>query len=270
MSALIADKTFDLIYAKEYILSIQVSLDGFYFSIIHNNRLLALKKSPVKISSGKFLGRRFSEWLSTNKIFEKDFKEVRIIYFSDKITAIPGDYYNYDKQDELINRLFGKQSGYKAYDNYWPANRCNLVFSINEQFLKEAAQKFSDFKIIHPVTVLNDRIQSQLKENTIFITLYFYKNSFFTILYSGKELKSVNCYNYTNSDDAAFYLFSLLSANNIVYKEANLIVAGDIETYNNICGKLSSHTGTISFVKPEVSFNIHTFPEPMYRFITIV
>ena len=270
MSEIITDISFDLTRTKEYILSIQVSQDGFYFSVIHNNQLLALEKFPVKISADKFLGRRFSEWLSDRDFFEKPFAETRIVYFTGKMTVVPGDFYDYDKQDDIINLIFGKQNGYTSHDNYWTENRCNLVFSVPEQFLKEAGQKFSEFQLIHPATVLNQKIQPYLEDNNVIMALYFDNNSFCHILYSNRELKSVNCYNFTNADDVTFYVLSLLNINNISYKDTEIILAGEIEAYDEIYNKLNRHAGKVSIIKPQVTFDPEIFINPMHRFNTIV
>jgi hypothetical protein len=268
MSELIADKAFDINNTKEYLLSIQVSLDGFYFSVTHNNRLLVLEKHPVKISSDKFLGRRFSEWLSNHDYFEKSYAGVRIICFSDKITILPGDFYSYEKQDEVINLLFGKQNSYTTQDNYWPENRCNLIFTVHEQFLKDAVQKFTECHIVHPVTAVNKKIQPYLKDDNVVMALYFDNNYFCNILYSNRELRSVNCHNYTNADDVIFYVLSILKANNISYRNTELLLAGEIGA--EICNKLDHHTGDSCYIKPQVNFNPEIFLGQMHRFITIV
>jgi len=270
MSGLIADKSFDLNNTKEYILSIQVSLDGFNFSVTHNNRLLALEKYPVKISSDKFLARRFSEWLSENDIFIKPWAAVKIVYFTGKVTIVPGDYYDYDKQDEIISLIFGKQNGYIIRDNYWAVNRCNIIFPIHEQFLKEAGQKFSEYQIIHPATVLNQKTEPYLNDNRESMALYFDNHCFCHILYSKKELRSVNCNDYANADDVIFYFLSVLNANDISYKNCVLFAGGNIDKTGEIYKRLSNYARSISFINPQVTFDQEVFVHPMHPFITIV
>ncbi len=270
MSEFIADKSFDLNNTKEYILSIQVSLDGFNFSVTHNSRLLALGQYPVKISSDKFLARRFSEWLSDENIFSKSWAGTRIIYFTGKITIVPGEYYDYEKQDEIINLIFGKQSGYLIRDNYWIRNRCNLIFPIHEQFLKEAGQKFTEYQIIHPATVLNKKTEPYLNDNRESMALYFNKHSFCHILYIKKELRSVNCYAYTNADDVMFYLLSVLNANDISNKNCDLLAGGNIDASGELFKRLSNFAGSFSFIDTEVTFDQKVFAHPLHPFITIV
>jgi hypothetical protein len=270
MSELIADKAFYINNTKEYILSIQVSLDGFYFSVVYNNRLLILEEYPVKISSDKFLGRRFNEWLSCTDLFEKSWAEVRIVYLTSKITLVPGEFYNYEKQDEIINLIFDKQTGYITRDNYWPENRCNLIFPVHEDFLKTAGQKFLGNQIIHPATVLNQKIQPYLEDNKTTLSLFFENSHFYQILYCNKELKSVNCYFYNNAEDVLFYVLSVLSSYNIIYSAADLILAGKIELSDEIYKKLNHYTENLSIIKNQINYDPAVFTKPMQRFITLI
>ena len=270
MSELLADKTFNLDNTKEYILSIQVSLDGFYFSVTFNNKLLILEEYTVKISSEKFLGRRFDEWLSGIDLFEKPWAGVRIVYLTSKITLVPGYFYDYDKQDEIINLIFNKQPGYITRDNYWSENRCNLIFPVHEDFLKTADLKFSGHQIIHPATVLNQKIQPYLEDNKAILSLFFENGHFYQIFYYDNELKSVNCYLYNNADDVIFYVLSVLNSYNISYNNADIILTGKIEPSDEIYKKLNHYTENILIIKNQINFDAAVFNKPMQRFITLI
>jgi len=270
MSEFIADKAFDLNNTKEYILSIQVSLDGFYFSVVFNNRLLILEEYSLKISSDKFLGRRFNEWLSCADLFKRPWAGVKIVYLTGKITIVPGDFYDFDKQDEIINLIFNKQAGYITRDNYWPENRCNLIFPVHEDFLETADQKFPGYQIIHPATVLNQKIQPYLEDNKAILSLFFENDLFYQILYCDKELKSVNCYFYNNAEDVIFYVLSVLNSYNITYSNAYLILAGKIEPSDEIYKKLNHYTENISIIKHQINFDPAVFNYPVQRFITLI
>ena len=94
------DAAFDIEKTSEYILSIQVSLDGFSFSVVHpgNNRILAFKHTPLKISSESILSRHFESWTSTEDLWTKPFRKTRLIVFSPRFSLIPEIFY----QKEMV------------------------------------------------------------------------------------------------------------------------------------------------------------------------
>jgi hypothetical protein len=83
MNALTTDPAFDINRTEEYKLSIQVSLDGFSFSVVHvhENRLLAFGQFPITVSSESFLGRRFTEWLNEVECCKKNIPKFSFITF---------------------------------------------------------------------------------------------------------------------------------------------------------------------------------------------
>src|SRR6056297_1767752 len=119
MHELIKDPGFDLNRTNDYTLSIQVSLDGFSFCVVRkaDDRLMAIKNTPVTISEEKFLTRRFSEWIKSEEIPNKTFESVRIIFHTERFTLVPREIFDREKQYALFNLLFLKREEMQILNN---------------------------------------------------------------------------------------------------------------------------------------------------------
>ena len=272
MSEIITDISFDLTRTKDYILSIQVSLDGFYFSVIHkdNNQLLALGNYPAIISSEKFLGRRFFEWASSEQYFNNIFSEARLIYYTGRVTLVPGDYYDYNHQDDILNLIFGKTAGFSSHDNYWPDNKCNLIFSIPDSFLNPAVQKFQDLKIIHPLSVLNLKAREYIQNNNNIFVLYLENKGFSHLLYYNNTLVSVNSYNIQTIDDVIYFVLSILKQNNINPRETKFFIAGDTAERKELDARLKQYAHSTQSFKPITKINTEIFSISLDPYINLI
>src|SRR6056297_543962 len=150
------DQTFDFTRTEEYTLSIQAGLDGFSFCITHpqGNRLMALGQQPATISSEHFLERRFKEWSQNHDLLQRNYQEIRILFSTQKFTIIPGELYNYEKQHEITDLLFGREQGMADLDNYIPEITGNLLFRIPGSLHREFSKEFPEHRLIHPLTAI--------------------------------------------------------------------------------------------------------------------
>ena len=78
MYDLVNETSFNLEKSQEYILSIQICLDGFSFSVVspYDNKLLAFKSKPLEVNDEKLVAKYFKEWVDSNDIFQNSFKTI--------------------------------------------------------------------------------------------------------------------------------------------------------------------------------------------------
>ncbi len=271
MLHLTTDPAFDFNRTEEYNLSIQICLDGFYFAVIQpkENRLIALKYSPVSIRSDHFLGRRWKEWVENNDLLKQRFAETTIICFTEKFTIVPGEFYNFEKQNNIASFVIGNQQGYKVSDNYLPSVRGNLIFSIPETLLAVINEKFPNHHLLHPLTNIIHKLQEMNTVEKKDMMLLFGKKHFLLLLFMNGELLVANSYPFKHPNDVLYYVFSVLEKSKISRNEVNLITAGEIMPENNVDLLLKSHFVNTTFLTPETGYNNKIFSEPLHRFCSL-
>lgn len=272
MDRLKTDPTFDSNRTEEYKLSIQVSLDGFSFSVIHprEKRLLALQHSPVPVSSENLLGRRFREWYGNEELLKKKFSKTRLLFSSPKITLVPANFYDYEKQSSLAELVFGNLGANAIRDNYWPGVEGNLVFTIPESLQKIFDQKFPGIIVVHPLSVYNKRILQEKSEGSSLVAAYFEKNWFSLLLYEGEQLQVVNSFSTSYPTDVLFYISSVLKQKEISPKNTKLLLAGDVSGDGEIYKKLDQWFNGVDFFVSDISYNRESFNESLHRFIPLL
>lgn len=271
MTGLITDPGFDLNRIEEYKLSIQVSLDGFSFSVVNANqkKLLALGKTPIELSSNKFLGRRFKEWVQGNEILQKKYNDVRIIFHSENFTFTPSEYYDSGNLETYGNLVLGNSEGNIFADNYLPNASGNLIFPVSLNLSGELEQLFPGRKPLHPLTILNAELQKLTDLKNGSMALYFSKKSFSLILFSNSQLKVINSYNYTNSGDVIYYALASVKKLKIVPEKTALFMAGEIMPKGEIHNSLRKFFSRAVFFNPEIHYNSEIFKEPLHQFIVL-
>jgi hypothetical protein len=271
MTGLITDPEFDSNLTKQYKLSIQVSLDGFSFSVTceKQKKLLALESIPVTLSSGKFLGRRFNEWVLNNEILRKNYNRTSIIYYSENFTFIPSEYYDYSKQKNLGNLVLENPESNPYIDNYMPNAKGNLVFPVSSGFAETAEATFPGTSLLHPVTILDAELLKLADLKANLLVLYFGRKSFSLLIYSGHKLKAINHFSYVSPGDVAFFTLSVLNKLKLSPEKTTLYMAGKINPKDHIHISLNKLFNRTVFFIPDIQYNSEVFKDPLHKYITL-
>ncbi|WP_372948509.1 DUF3822 family protein [Mariniphaga sp.] len=274
MIALTTDPGFDFNRTEKYKLSIQVSLDGFSFSVVDpfENRLLATGLFPITISSEKFLGRRFAEWLNDVEVLQKKYAEIKLFYFSEKFTLVPSSFYEFTNQNKVIETAFGKLNNNSVRDNYLPEDEANLIFSVPNS-LKETFEKaFPGCIILHPISILSQKIHQNFitDKNERILALSFQNNFFSLLLFVNKKLQIINNYYFKHPNDVVFYVLSVLKSRNISPAKTALLLSGKINSSSEITASLPNYFSQTEFLKASAHYNENIFGEQVQQFTPVL
>jgi hypothetical protein len=231
MHELVTDNSlFDLEKTYEYILSIQVRLDGFSFSILSNNQLVAFKSVQLKISSNSLITRHFTEWIKTEELLQKPFKKISIVIFSEKFSLIPEDYFQESLKTEISKLLFDRDDKPEIAVNSISKLKTRLIFTLPKGLNSVIQENIGECEIIHPVkTVLNNLPETDKNG----LVLLFNKNSFYAVLYNGNKVLVANSFKTTHATDVVFYLLTMLKQLEIQTSEIALFIT---ESANKLPG----------------------------------
>ena len=188
----LVQENFDLDKSKEYILSIQASLDGFSFSVYdpNSNSILSFHNSNVKISSVDLITRRFEEWLDSKDVLGNPFAKVTFYYHSKDFTTIPESFQASDYNNVYETLIFDSekksvlQKNKIAESNYW------AYFTIPTSLKELVVDTFESVEFKHP-------IESIIFENKIeqpVLKLYFTSGYFHLVLNNSGKIELVNTF----------------------------------------------------------------------------
>lgn len=270
MHELITDPVFDYNKTKEYKLSIQVSLDGFSFSVIHReeNRLIALLDTPVTISSPKFIPSRLDEWLGSQEIIGKSFAEVQVHFFSEKFTLVPAGFYDANYQYDLFRVLFGSENGFQVAGNYLDHHNLHLLFDLPVNFSAGLDSRLENYSLLHPVSTIAAKIPAFDEPEKNGAALVFGKDNFDVVFFREGKMLFANHFRYEHPNDVIYYIITALQQYGFNREKTNLFLQGEILEKDEISIQLKKYFPAVRFVFPGLNFNPEIFKMPVHRFIS--
>jgi hypothetical protein len=243
----IKDDSFEIQKTKDYILSIQVNLDGFSFLIAHpdEKRIVAFNSTPVKISSANLLARRLKEWLETEELLKSQFKSVRSFIFTENFTLVPEEYSGREGHRNLTSVLFDKKVHNHFIENKIEEINANLIFPVSQDIIGVLHHFFNkNIEISHPITnLLSYSFESQRRNKSVILST---KKYFYLIITRNNKLLLANSFSIAHQNDLVYNVINTFQQMEIARSETDLCFAGSIKQnaeievllqpfFNNIC-----------------------------------
>lgn len=239
------EESFDLENTFEDILSIQVSLNGFSFSVLRpsDGKIVAIKSMPLKISSNKLIARRFKEWFKNETILQKTFQKVRIIIFSEKFTFVPKSLFSSDIKDEISHILFKEANQLQFAENIVESTNSKLLFALPEGLMETINDTIGDCSIIHPVKLLANYIAPERPNKQLL--LLFNNNNLYLVLKDEHKILLANNFTVKHINDVVYFVLTALKQMGIQSKTIDLYFAGKSAYSANIDVNLNTHLNSI-------------------------
>ena len=220
-------ESFDIEKTKQYSLSIQVSLDGFSFLIVHSSekKVIAYKSVPLKISSENLLARRLKEWFDTEDLLKKPFNSVFAFIFTENFSLVPYEYTVDKLVDNLTTHLFQQDSNNILIENKIDALNAKLIFPLPIDVMNVLQLQFNNnIKIIHPITnLLIYPVESKKRNSVVILTT---KKYFYLILTRNSRLILANSFHAEHLNDLVYSVLNTFKQLEIARSETDLYVSG--------------------------------------------
>uniref|UniRef100_UPI0032165AC9 DUF3822 family protein n=1 Tax=uncultured Draconibacterium sp. TaxID=1573823 RepID=UPI0032165AC9 len=234
----------------EYILSIQVSLNGFSFSILRpaDKEILVFKFTPQKISSEKLVTRRFTEWFGSEELIQRLYKKTRVILFSDKFTLVPNALHKSNLNEELAHLLFKEGNNLLFAENLVEKINAKLLFSLPDGINKAISEIIGECEIIHPVkSIINNLPESSPKNNLV---LLFDNHNLFLLLDRNGQLLLANNFKINHANDIVYYVLTTLKQLEVPPKNTKLFYAGKSAFASNIHQNIEKYFASVELFLP--------------------
>jgi len=264
MHGVVTDKTFELAKTNEYILSIQVSRDGFSFSVLHpdEKKLLALQHTLLTISNERFIARRLKEWMETEELLQKTYREIQLIAASEKFALVPGALYNSQYKRTVIQPILETDATEEIGENFIEALEIHLLFSLPPQL----KNMLKDASIIHPVKRFIEKRPAISSRNGLI--LWFNSGGCFLVLYNSSQILLANHFSITHENDVIYYVLTTLKQLEVSPVNAQLFMAGDMAEKESIQNMFQKYFASVDFLRPESELQVDSekFSGPLHPF----
>lgn len=251
MSDFIQEGSFEIAKTKNYILSIQVCLDGFSFLMVDpdEKKVLAKRNALIKISNDGLLSRHLKDWLESEVVFKNPFRTVRIFFYSENFTLIPEEFFGKERQRNLASVLFDKKLSGNFIENRIEDQGVTVFFPVPLDIINVLNQFFKNIEIIHPIAnIIQFGIESGKRNLSVILSS---KKFFYLVVFGNGKLLLANSFQNQHPNDLVYNVINSLQQLGIARIETELFVAVAIDQKTEIESFLKPYFDNISILQAD-------------------
>ena len=251
-----ADDTFDLKFASDYHISIQVGLDGFSFCILDiiRKKYIVLRHIPLIVGKLQFLAKKIEAIFDQEEKLNAAYQSVSVNYSTNKATLLPKVYSDdrlFVKMAELTNDI-SKNEGIGMND--LPGFNQQVIFSYPKELMNLLNRKFTEFHFKHKsIPLLASAVdQRNEKKNTLLIN--FEKKYIRMIAIKDMQIALYNSFYFKNESDFLYYTLNICHTLQIDPELDELLIGGYVADDSSYIRQLKKYVSNVYFLQPSPDF----------------
>lgn len=270
------DKTFDSTQTHLYHLSIQIGLDGLFFSVldIPRGKYIVLKGHHFFLKRPRLLARHVQEVIGSEEMFNHDFKSIEILYSTPKFTLVPQSFYSRGSLDKYLWFNNVPERGFLVRKNLLTKGECWCIFDIPQNLNELLVSKFPGCAIKHTLYPL---VEGALKQNRPYpqrvqVHLNFFRDTFEMATVTGSKLIHCNIFNYTSERDILYHVLFTFDQLKLSPDTTELILHGQIPQVSPVYHLFKKYVKLTAFARLETTFQFsYTFSQlPEHYFSSLL
>ena len=245
--------------SEKYILSIQMSLDGFLFCIFDDEKNKFLSIEAVEFSNVNRIGiltEILKQFVLRHPWVTLRFKTVNIIYETSKSTLVPSPLFDKTEKETFTKFNFTIEESHDVkYDKLNNLDAfilytfpVQLKETVNELFPKHKLLSHSGV-LIESILVLHKNLPEQKRA---FVNV---RNSYLDIIVTeGRKLLYYNSFDYKTKEDFVYFLIFVLEQLNLNPEEIDLVISGFIDKNSELFEIIYKYVRNVHFQALTASF----------------
>lgn len=259
--------------SKNYKLSIQLSLDGFYFTIYHTaqNKFLSLESISFAKSKNQ---DEYATWLHD---FIKDhewlilpFKEVKVIIEINKSTLIPDPLFDRSELETYVNFNFKHQEGLRLNHDIISALDAHNVYAYPYKLIESLRIYFPELTLkSHSSNLIESLIvkyKNAVQQKRTFV--HVRKDHLDIVMLDGKQLLYFNAFHFRTKEDFIYYVIFVIEQLGLNPEEIDLILLGLVDQQSGLFDMIYKYVRNIRFMPSDenrkYSYIFDEFPAHYY------
>lgn len=252
-----ADETLDLNRSTSFILSIQIYLNGFSFSILDTvrNKYSLLKHYDLSDQvNTENKGRKIEEILSKDAYLQNPFKKVNCLCANNKSMLIPSPLFEeqYIKKYFDFNQPMGELE--ELHYHYLKKTDSYNVFSTPNPFTNALIGHFPKIQFYHHSYSLINYHINFVEEEKPYLGLNLYDDFMDILVIDNKNLLFFNSFDFQNHDDIMYYVLNVYYQLNLDPETIELKLTGTNFKHEQLIKELKGYIKKVHHLKPAKEF----------------
>jgi hypothetical protein len=266
------DETLDINSTENYELSVQMSRDGFAFTILDTLRNKYILLRSHEPDDNKYLSPdRLDEIISKDDFLTKHYKKVNIIIPSQRFTLIPAPLYDPGRKEEYFVFNHVKEESELVLVNKIAEPDAFIIFSVTKP-LSDLSSKY--YPAVHPLhhtrPLINQLVHYCRSASGYYIHIHVEREFFNLFIFNNSTLKFSNTFNYRNISDILYFALNVFK-NMGIKNEETVHFSGLTEKFDDLYSNFAMYIKDLKFTGPAGSFTFsYVFNDiEFHRFINL-
>lgn len=264
----LVDETFDLNLTFEYSLSIQISLDGFSFSILDNlqNKVVYLCYHELYDSKPEFVLKRLQNIYEESELLQLAYKRTAILLSnSTKQQLISSELFIPEEVTHYQQVAFSKIKNH--HSEYFNMKSCSMKLVLSSPELIRSWLSSKHPSAVFTPNLINWEKQIDQKKNMALVSIS--KRKIFLVIYGDHGLSSFNSYPWYDESDLLYFILGSLK--NQPAQIEQLLLSGMVNRFSYIYHQLKSYVEKVDIVErpSEIHYSYLLEKLPDARFVDL-
>ncbi|WP_163717917.1 DUF3822 family protein [Mangrovibacterium lignilyticum] len=241
----LVDETFDFNFTLEYKLSIQLSLDGFSFSILDTiqNKVIYLYHQELFEAEPEFLLKRIKAIYEESDLLQLPFKKTRIIIVApNRTTLVPDEIYQAEDCVTYHQVAFQALEKRQIKSSYIPSAKYWSVYEIPQVISNFLEEKHPGAEFIND---LNLSFPEHLDAKKV-LKITVFKKHLVLIGFDEMGLNFHNSFFYDGENDMLFYILG--SVKNMASEPDLILLDGMVNKHATIYHRLRQYFAQVEIL----------------------
>ena len=266
------DETLDINSTENYELSVQLSPDGFAFTILDTirNKYILLRSGEPE-DNKYFSADRMSEIITKDDFLTRRYRKVNVVMPSPKFTIVPAPLFDPGKKEDYFSFNLNRDENDVIIANKIADPDAYAVFSVTRSLLGVASHFWpSIFPVHHTKPLMHQLAYLSRSIDGFYIHVHIEKEFFNILVYEHRALKFSNTFSYRNITDILYYVLNVYKTMGIS-RDESLHFSGQTSKYDDIWSGFAMYIRNLKFTDPSGSFTFsYVFNElGLHRFINL-
>jgi hypothetical protein len=266
------DETLDINSTENYDLSVQISPDGFAFTVLDTirNKYVLLRSSEPD-DNKYFTAERIKELISKDDFLTRKYRKVNVVMPSPKFTIVPAPLFDPGKKEEYFTFNLNRDENDVIVANKIPEPDSFIVFSVLKSLYEIPGQFWPvTYPFHHTKPLVNQLSHLSKSVSGKYIHVHVEREFFNIFVFEQGILKFSNTFNYRNISDILYYVLNIFKTMGISHDET-IHFSGHTVKYDDIWSTFAIYIRNLKFTEPSGAFTFsYVFNElELHRYINL-
>jgi hypothetical protein len=263
------DKTFDSSQANNFHLSVQISPDGIFFTVldIPKGKYIVLAGYNFFIKRPRLLLKRVKEVYENEDMIRLNYKSVEILYSTRLFTLVPKVLFSNKDEERFLNFNNGNENGFIVKKNLLQRAEAWCIFDLPHNLIEYLDSVLPGANVSHNLFPL---IEVVLRSNKNFpdrqqVHLNFFREYFEIVIVNGTKLMQCNIFNYKTERDILYYVLYVFDKLKLSPEKTDLVIHGHLPQVSPVYHLLKKYVRKTVFAKLDTtyqySYSFNQIPE---------